>query len=116
MKNIEYFNQNKIIKVILVDKVESKWYKIKKEIKIFGITIRKYGVYDFFKNLCDEKDVYEKHILIDGIIYKKSEVIIYFDSNISKTFYFNDYQEGRLFINKFCFKYKLETITKQMFD
>lgn len=114
MKNIEYFNPSKIIKAIIVDKVESKWYKIKKEIKIFGIILRKWGIYDIL-GICDENEVYKTHLLIDGIIYDKPYVIIYFDSNISKTFYFNDYEEGRLFINKFCFKYKLETITKQMF-
>lgn len=115
MKDIEYFNPDKIIKAILVDKVESEWYKVKKEIKLFGITIRKCEIYDFLKNICDENEVYKKHILIDGIIYEKPKVIIYFDSNISKTFYLNDYQEGRFFINKFCVKYNLEKITKQMF-
>lgn len=116
MKYIEYFNTNKIIKVILIDKQESDWYKVKKELKIFGIKIRNYAVYDIFRNICDVTEIYKKHIIIDGIIYEKPYVTIYFDSDISKTLYFNDYEQGREYINKFSKKYNLETITKYIFD
>lgn len=116
MENIEYFNPNKIIKIVLVDKAESDWFKIKRDIKLFGITIRKCGIYNRLHNLMEENEVYKTHLLIDGIIYEKPYVKIYFDSDISKTFYFNDYENGREHIHRFSKKYNLETITKYLFN
>ena len=79
MENIEYFNVNKIIKITLIDKVESKWFSIKREMKILGITIQKAGIYDLFGKYRDFSDFSDQFLIIDNVIYEKPCVIICFE-------------------------------------
>jgi len=96
---MEKYNLDKLIKVTHKDFRISDWYKYKKEIKFFGITFRKEGIYtevfDDYKGLEPPKN----YILKDGIVYSNPEVILHYESNYVKCYVFKSSDEAKEFYN-----------------
>ena len=98
----EYYNAKKIIKVSIFDIEQSDWYFYHKEIKIFGLLLQKNGVYNRLRNYISKEP--ESHlIIINGIIYEKPKVRIYFQDGFVKVLYFENLES----LNKYIEAQKL---------
>lgn len=94
---MEKYNLDKLVKVECSDFYESVYYSYQKEKKFLGITIRKEGIYDeLFENYIGF-DLPQYHTLIDNEVYNNPEVILYYQGNYSKTYYFDSYDEAKKF-------------------
>lgn len=93
------YNLDKLVKVECHDCYLSDWYTYRKEIRIFGIRIRKSGVYDFFDIFCGQS-IPQNHFLEGGKIYEKPEVILNFHGGHSKRYYFDSLSEADSFANE----------------
>ena len=93
------YNLDKLVKVECHDCYLSKWYTYRKELRIFGIKIRKAGVYDYFNSYCGPS-IPQNHFFEYGNIYEKPEVILHFQAGHSKRYYFDSYSEAQGFANE----------------
>lgn len=93
---MEKYNTDKLIKVVTNGLIESYWYTYLEEYKILGIVIHKEGFYTTFPNKY-KKECPKNHILKDGIVYETSEVILCYQGDYSKTYYFDSYEEAKTF-------------------
>lgn len=95
MKN---YNADTIVDIATFDSVESEWYKYKTEKRLFGIRIRKEGIYSSCSNYrYDVNECPEGYMLVDGVVYTKPECRINFIDRSSVSFYFNSYLDAAHF-------------------
>lgn len=95
------YNLDKLVKVECNDFHYTMWYKYKKEKKFLGFVTQKEGIYEevWGSNYLG-LEVPKNHILKDGKIYENPEVILYFQNNHSKVYYFNSFDEAKKFADK----------------
>lgn len=102
MKN---YNADTIVDITTLDSVESERYKYKTEKRLFGIRIRKEGIYSSCSGYrYDVNECPEGYKLVNGVVYTKPECRINFVDRSSVSFYFNNYKEA--------VSYKHEIISK----
>ena len=89
---LTHYNLRHLIKIEVSDASESNIYLYKKEIKLFGIILRKAGVYHCF---ADHRLVLpENYFIKDNIVYECSRCTLFFSNKHKIVFYFNSYKEA----------------------
>lgn len=94
-----YVNTNYIKEIRVFDKTETDDYRYFKEKKIFGIVIRKGGLYrDLILNWAKVDDIdHDMYIKEDGKFFLKPITIVVDHQNVSiKKFFFNTFEEAEL--------------------
>ena len=100
------YNLENILLIVYEGFAPSSSLKYKKSKKLFGLTIRKEGIYDMFGDRCcdatfsDCQEIASKHILKEGIVYTKPTVTIVLSTNLSKTHVFDTEEEARIFMDE----------------
>lgn len=96
-----FYNLDKLIKISVFQPKSCWYYKIKKEIKIFGFVYRKGGVYNempFSEGyICPVEEFEESHthfIIHEGEIYEKPSCVLRFQDEYSHEVHFNEYKEA----------------------
>jgi hypothetical protein len=98
------YNLDKLIKVVYHDFYPSTWYIYKKEKKFLGFITQKEGVYyELLSCTYEGLDIPKNHTLIDGVIYENPEVILYYQADHSKHYYFNTFDEAKEFVENITF-------------
>lgn len=98
---MEKYNLDKLVKVECKDFYPTDRYYYLKEIKFLGIIIRKEGIYEIFiKTKYLGFNVPKFYTLINDEVYNNPEVILYYQGNYSKTYYFDTYDEAKKFADK----------------
>ncbi len=100
---MEKYNLEKLVKIECNDFAKSKWYKYKRSRKLFGIVIQKEGIYFAIYELSDTYlglKVPKNHTLKNGVVYENPEVILYYQADISKVYYFNSLDEAKKFVDE----------------
>ncbi len=111
MENKHYYNLDKLIKIILVDKTESEYYKYyPKTKKWFGLKTEREGIYkieysaftgkirykEFF---CTTNNIPKEYLFLNAIIYNKPYVHLSFPNDNYKTKRFDSYDEANSYAN-----------------
>lgn len=92
MKN---YNADTIVDITTLDSVESEIYIYKTEKRLFGIRIRKEGIYSSCSGYrYDVNECPEGYKLVDGVVHTKPECRINFVDRSSVSFYFRTYYEA----------------------
>ena len=98
---MEKYNLDKLVRIKVNDFHESKWYSFKEEKKSW-FNKQKRG---FYRNFIDltyiSEDCPLNHTLKNGIVYENPEVILSYEGNISKTYYFKTLDEAEKFASHF---------------
>ena len=94
---MEKYNLDKLIKVVINDIYPSIWYSFKTEKKFFGIITREEGFYNWIHDNYVGKESPKNHLIIDGKLYEKPEVVLEFQGNNSKKYIFDTYDEAKNF-------------------
>ena len=69
--------------------------EFKPELILFGRIFRKEGTYStFFSREFICHGVPNNHILIDGVLYEKPEVVLFFEDGHKKVYYFDNYNDA----------------------
>jgi hypothetical protein len=97
---MEKYNLDKLVKVECNDFYISRRYDYQNEIKFLGITISKEGIYDNLYHKYLGFDPPQYYTLKDKEIYNNPEVILHYQGNYSKTYYFDSYNEAKNFSDK----------------
>lgn len=93
------YNLNNLIKIECYDFTPSIWYTYKKKKTFLGFVTRKEGVYSRPYDNLKIKPI-KNHTVINEIIFKNPNVILTFQSNISKIYYFDNLCDARMFYNE----------------
>lgn len=94
------YNLEKLIKTSVCDYKKSKWYYYLKGKKFLGINIRKEGVYMDFIGNSFIGECPKNHKLIDGVIYEKPHVSLYFQGDNKVVKYFENYNQAIVYENQ----------------
>jgi len=94
---MEKYNLDKLIKVVVNDIYPSRWYSFKTEKKFWGRITRKEGFYRWPYDEYVGKEASKNHLIKDGKLYEKPEVVLEFQGNNSKKYIFETYQEAKDF-------------------
>ena len=102
----EKYNTDKLINVVKYGFVESKRYHFQpfvEEKKFLFFTIRDRIEEGFYDNndYYDEcyNNVPEYHVYLDGKVYRKPRVILFYQDDYSKDYYFDSNEEAGVFYN-----------------
>lgn len=91
------YNREKLVKVTVNKACPARWYELRKERKILGFTVQKAGIYRvIFENYLGS-DVPEYHFIKDGDLYENPEVILHYQADHGKTYYFDTYEQAQKF-------------------
>ena len=103
---MEKYNLEKLVKIECNDFAKSKWYKYKKNRKFFGIVTQKEGIYFDIFDIYELSDTYlgmevpKNHTLKNGVVYENPEVILHYQADITKVYYFNSLDEAKKFTDE----------------
>jgi hypothetical protein len=97
---MEKFNLDKLIKIECKDFCESYFYTYKPEKKFLNFIIQKEGIYRQLFSKYEGLIAPENHTIKNGIIYRNPKVILYYQNDFSKTYYFNSFNEANEFYEK----------------
>jgi hypothetical protein len=84
------------------DMREDTWLWWKKQIKFWGITWRKEGIYHNCVNTSFKSVDSPDHIIKDGIVYKKPLVVFYFQENRQFMKQFNTFKDAKSYAENFA--------------
>jgi hypothetical protein len=94
------YNLDKLIKVELNDIYPARWYTMKPEKRFFKVFVtQRAGIYQDFGPYLG-MNVPENHLIKDGKIYEYPEVILHYENDFSKTYYFKTYDEAKKFADE----------------
>lgn len=100
------YNSEKIVKVTLNDFYKSSWWTYKEEKKFLGIIVTRKG---FHSRLGDyQKECPERHVLRDGVVYEKPEVVIVYESDEVRTFIFDSYDKAKATFHEYTKEEKFD--------
>jgi len=91
------YNREKIVKVTVNKAYPARWWIWKPEKKILGFTTQKAGYYDWLWKEWHGTHIPEQHQVIDGKLYENPEVILHYQCDHSKTYYFDTYEQAQKF-------------------
>ena len=102
-----YYNKSSIEKILVRDECPSSLYLWKKELKIFGITIRKEGIYAFYSRGALSWHLFEEPLMDNftifvknRVVYEKPSVTIRFAGGEIQIYRFDSYSEALEFAEK----------------
>ena len=95
-QNMEKYNLNKLVKIEVLKRVESWMYKYKKYKKntFFQPGVQEGFYRDFFGSKYINIDEVKSIVVIDFKVYIKDRVVLYFESGIKHTLYFDSYKNA----------------------
>lgn len=94
------YNLDKLVKVECNDFYPARRYRYEKEKKFLGFVTKKEGIY---KEIWDNYlglEVPKNHTLKNGVIYENPEVILHYQADHSKAYYFNSFEEAKKFADE----------------
>ena len=94
------YNLEKLVKIVVNDFYISRWYYYQKRKTFLGLTIKKEGVYCSLWHDFESSEIPKNLTLKDGVLYENPEVILYYESNIEKTYIFDTLKEAYDFRDK----------------
>lgn len=94
---MEKYNLDKLIKVVINDKYHARWFSYKKEKRFLWFRTRKEGFYEWVWDEFVGVDVPKNHFMKDGVLYEKPEVVLCYQNDYTKTYYFDTYLEAQTF-------------------
>ena len=94
------YNLDKLVKVECNDFYPTRWYRYEKEKKFLGFVTQKEGIYEEIWDNYLGLEVPKNHTLIDGVVYKNPEVILHYQADHSKSYYFNSFKEAKKFADE----------------
>jgi len=97
MGTINLYNIAKLVKVTINNACPARWWSWKPERKILGFTTQKAGYYDYVSGEWHGTEIPKYHQLIDGKLYENPEVILHYQANHCKTYYFDTYEQAQKF-------------------
>lgn len=107
LKMKRYYNKRIIEKITVRDECPSSLYLWKKELKVFGITIRKEGIYAFYSRGALSWFLFQEPIpnrfsffVKNGVAYEKPSVTIRFSGGEIQIYRFDSYSEALEFAEK----------------
>lgn len=107
---MEFYNKNKIIKILVCDKRETNNFYYAKKKKFLGITTITGGFYTFYHDRLSTEEIKalrSNYIIENNIIYNLPKIVIYLESDISKKIEFNTYKEASEYVTKFIKEHDL---------
>lgn len=104
---MELYNLDKLIKVKVNDFFPSIWYEYLPERNIFGHITRKEGIYKQIYGTYLGMNCPKNHTFINGQIMENPEVVLKYEGNIEKTYYFNNYEDAIKFAKEITKNMKL---------
>lgn len=99
-KQMEKYNLDKLIKVKCYDFFISRYYCYRKEKKLLWFITQKEGIYTSWLDEYYGFKVPENHILKNETVYEIPEVVLTYNDNITKRYYFNTFEEAKQFANQ----------------
>lgn len=87
------YNLNQAVKVELLEESHNKWVKFKKEIKIFGFTFRKEGVFCAIFN-SRMKELPPFNSIVNGKVMTQARVAFYFSNDHTLNVHFESMKEA----------------------
>jgi hypothetical protein len=88
-------NLNYLVRVELKDeRIDYSFKVIENDVKLFGITIRKAGVYDILNRSIKMQD-YPNSFIKDGHVYVKPFVRLYFVGEHTLTTYYDTFEQAK---------------------
>lgn len=97
---MEKYNLEKLVKVVVNDYCVARMFVYKTKETFLGITTQKEGVYDRFWRNFLSKEIPEYHVLKNGIIYEKPEVVLIFQSGVKKYEFFDTYESAKKYADE----------------
>lgn len=92
------YNRKKLVKVTINKAYPARRWSWKPERKILGFTTQKAGYYDWLRNEWHGTEVPKYHQLIDGKLHENPEVILHYQADHSKIYYFDTYEQAQKFV------------------
>jgi len=93
------YNLDKLVKVSLLDFRKSGWYSYKTEKRFLGFITRKAGIYEL--SFLGDKDplmeIPKDHVFEDGIVYIKPSVVLHYQADHSKEYFFETFKDAMFF-------------------
>lgn len=91
------YNLEKLVKIECNDFYPARFYSYKKEKKFFGFVTQKEGFYSNTLYNYLGLEAPKNYTLKNGVLYENPQVILYYQSDYSKTYYFNSFDEAKKF-------------------
>jgi hypothetical protein len=91
------YNTDKLIKVECHDFTQSLHYSYLKEKKSFWGSTKKEGVYHNIFDYYMEPEELEYYTIKDGKVFENPVVILHYQNDISKSYYFDDFESAKRF-------------------
>lgn len=114
---ISYYNEDKIVKLRIIDFHKSNRYVYKKQLKFLGIIFRQPGIYDKFTINSDDflEELPKNHtIFMNNLIMENPEVVLTFVDKSIKRIFFEDILDATKYAKNLIKDKKwLEIIDKQ---
>ena len=98
--NMNLYNLEKLVKIVVNDFYISRWYYYQKRKTFLGLTTKEEGVYNHIWNDFQGVEIPKNLALKDGILHEKPEVTLYYESNIEKSYFFDTLKEATDFRDK----------------
>lgn len=81
-----YYNPSTVTKIKVSDFKPSTWFKYRRQIRIFGLLVRREGIHSYDGFWCGMS--IEGHTLKDGVVYENPSVTLYFRDNARHKLHF----------------------------
>lgn len=94
------YNLDKLVKVECNDFKFAQWYIYKKKITFLGITIQEEGVYHKLFERYTGRAEMMNHTVKDGEIYENPEVVLHYQANHSKRYFFDSFEKAKEFADQ----------------
>lgn len=94
---MDKYNIDKLVKVQYKDFERSRYYTYVKQKRFLSFVIQKEGIYINVWGDYIGLNVPQDHTLKDCVIYENPKVILYYQGDYSKTYYFNSFIEAKKF-------------------
>lgn len=94
------YNLDKLVKVECNDFYPARWYTYEKEEKFWKFITQREGIYKNIFGTYLGLEVPANHTLRNGVVYENPEVILHYQADHSKAYYFNSYEEAKKFADE----------------
>lgn len=94
---MDKYNLDKLVRVVTNKPYESRWYEFRKEKRFFGRITRKEGFYQWLNDNYIGTEAPRNHFIKDGKLYEKPEVVLCFQDENKKTYYFDSDEDAERF-------------------
>ncbi|MHB8871065.1 MAG: hypothetical protein ACYC5G_01235 [Candidatus Doudnabacteria bacterium] len=94
---MERYNLDKLIKVVVNDAYQSRRYEFKKEKSFLGRITTKEGFYYWLDGSYLGMEAPKNHFIKEGKMYEKPEVVLCFENDYQKTYYFDSLELAETF-------------------